>query len=64
MLLREEVVWRDRLGLRGPTDGDTRGEQIHISIYRILQPVEYQGSGVKVSTTEAKSRNDRNEEKR
>jgi hypothetical protein len=31
MLLREVVVWRDPLGLRGPTDGDTRGEEIDVS---------------------------------
>jgi hypothetical protein len=36
MLLREEVVWRDRLGLRGPTDGYTREEETDISIDRVL----------------------------
>lgn len=58
MLLREEEVWRGRLGLRGPTDGDTKGEEIDISIDRVLQTVESQGSGIKAETIEAK-RNDR-----
>jgi hypothetical protein len=54
MLLREVAVWRDPPGLRGPTDGDTKGEEIDISIDRVLQTVESQGSGVKVEMIEAK----------